>query len=219
MGVLRRAEPAGFRLLETGFRGRQIGRVGLAVVSQVHRPVEGRFEKTDVSRAGSPADAVGRAVRSPGAGARLQPAVRGRIEGLLGISLERVRVHTDADAQRAARRIGNEPELEFIDHVPTVWDDTKVLAGELGKCSLIARRSGTDWFIGAMNADAPQDFSVPLMFLEAGKKYTAHRYSHDPSVPTRTKVKIETQPVTRETTLNISLAVRSGEAIRIVLDK
>ena len=86
--------------------------------------------------------------------------------------------------------LGDEPELEFFDHCPTVWDDTKVLRGEIGEYGVIARRSGSDWFIGGMNANRPQEFEIPLTFLDAGKPYVAHIYSDDPTVPTRTHVRI-----------------------------
>ncbi|HYW79998.1 MAG TPA: glycoside hydrolase family 97 N-terminal domain-containing protein, partial [Thermoguttaceae bacterium] len=38
--------------------------------------------------------------------------------------------------------IGDEPELEFFDQVPTVWDDTRVVHGAIGQYAAIARRSG-----------------------------------------------------------------------------
>ena len=41
----------------------------------------------------------------------------------------------------------DEPELEFFDHIPTVWDDTKVLDGEIAKYITIARRKGEEWFV------------------------------------------------------------------------
>ena len=44
-----------------------------------------------------------------------------------------------------------EPEIEFFQHVPTVWDDTKVINGEIGKFATIARRSGDDWFVRTIN--------------------------------------------------------------------
>ena len=94
--------------------------------------------------------------------------------------------------QMPARRqntLGDEPELEFFDHCPTVWDDTKVLRGEIGEYAVIARRSGSDWFLGGMNASRPQEFEIPLKFLDAGKPYVAHIYSDDPTVPTRTHVR------------------------------
>ena len=44
------------------------------------------------------------------------------------------------------------PALDFIKAVPTVWDETRVLPQtELGKITVVARRSGKDWFIYALN--------------------------------------------------------------------
>lgn len=110
---------------------------------------------------------------------------------------------------------GEEPELEFYNHCPTVWDDTKVLLGRIGEYSVIARRSGAEWFIGFMNSGDTRSFDVPLDFLEPGKKYTAHIYSDDPAVPTRTQVKIERKPAEQGTTLPLKAANNGGVAVWI----
>ena len=49
--------------------------------------------------------------------------------------------------------IGDEPELEFFDNVPTVWDETKVLYAKIGEYGVIARKKGDEWFIGGINGD------------------------------------------------------------------
>ncbi len=112
--------------------------------------------------------------------------------------------------------IGNEPELEFLDHCPTVWDDTKVLQGRIGEYAVIARRSGDTWFLGGMNGDEPCSLDVPLQFLDANKKYVAQIYSDDPAIPTRTHVKIERRTADRNTVLQVALPARGGQAIRLV---
>jgi alpha-glucosidase len=111
--------------------------------------------------------------------------------------------------------IGDEPELEFFDHVPTVWDDTKVLHGKIGQYAVIARRSGESWFIGCMNADEPHTFEIPLDFLEKDRQYTSHIYSDDPAVPTRTHVKISRYIVESSSVLKFDIPPRGGQAIRI----
>ena len=111
--------------------------------------------------------------------------------------------------------IGDEPELEFFDHVPTVWDDTKVIHGEIGRYAVIARRSGESWFIGCMNADTPRTLDVPLDFLDAGRSYVAHSYCDDPAVATRTHVRIDRRKVGSSTVLKVELPPRGGRAIRI----
>ena len=111
--------------------------------------------------------------------------------------------------------MGEEPELEFYNHVPTVWDDTKVLQGKIGEYSVIARRSGAEWYIGFMSSGEPRAFDVPLRFLDAGKKYIAHIYSDDPTVPTRTHVKIERKPVEQGSVLSLKAVINGGVAVRI----
>jgi len=110
---------------------------------------------------------------------------------------------------------GGEPEIEFFQHVPTVWDDTKVINGEIGKFATIARRSGDDWFIGTINDRESRTLKVPLAFLDGGKKYTAHLYSDDQSVATRKKVGIETRAVDSRTILNVPLRAAGGQAVWI----
>ena len=39
----------------------------------------------------------------------------------------------------------------FIAGVPTVWDDTRVLAASLGEYLVVARRKGDTWYIGGIN--------------------------------------------------------------------
>jgi len=111
--------------------------------------------------------------------------------------------------------IGDEPELEFFDHVPTVWDDTKVIHGKIGQYAVIARRSGESWFIGCMNADTRRTLDVLLDFLDAGRSYVAHIYSDDPTVPTRTHVRIDRSTVDSSSILKVELPPRGGQAIRI----
>jgi len=112
--------------------------------------------------------------------------------------------------------IGNEPELEFYDHLPTVWDDTRVLHGRIAEYAVIARRNGENWLVACMNSGEPRTFDVPLNFLPAGRKYVAHIYSDDPSVPTRTHVKIERFIVDAGTVLKMAVGAQGGEAVRLV---
>jgi alpha-glucosidase len=58
--------------------------------------------------------------------------------------------------------------------------------------------------------------TLPLDFLAPDEKYTAHIYSDDPTVETRTHVRIDRKPVNADTVLEIVLAPRCGQAIRIV---
>ncbi|CAN5638915.1 glycoside hydrolase family 97 protein [soil metagenome] len=77
---------------------------------------------------------------------------------------------------------GGEPEIEFFEKVPTVWDETKVIHDAIGEYVTIARRSGDDWFVGTISNNDGRSLKLPLDFLPKGKNYTAHIYSDDPTV-------------------------------------
>ena len=106
-----------------------------------------------------------------------------------------------------------ESEVEFFRQVPTVWDETKVLAGEIGKYAAIARRSGEDWFVGVINDREARTLKLPLAFLDQGRKYEAHIYSDDESPPMRTRVSVATRSVGARTELEASLLPSGGEAV------
>jgi len=61
------------------------------------------------------------------------------------------------------------PEAErYLDQVPTVWDETRLLAGRPADSAVFARRSGDRWFIGGGFAGAARTAQVPLN-LPAGR--------------------------------------------------
>jgi len=109
----------------------------------------------------------------------------------------------------------NEPEIEFFRRLPTVWDETIVVSGEIGRYATIARRSGADWFVGMINNGESRTLDLPLTFLEKGKEYQAHIYYDEPSAPTRAKVGIRTREVNSQTVLNTILRPAGGEVVWI----
>jgi alpha-glucosidase len=113
----------------------------------------------------------------------------------------------------ATNYIGNEPELEFFDNVPTVWDETKVLYGKIGEYGVIARRKGREWFIGGINGEQGRTLNISFLFLEPGVNYTAKIYSDDPSVNTRTHVRIDSVEVDSKTIYPADINPNNGIAI------
>jgi len=63
----------------------------------------------------------------------------------------------------------NETGADFLKIVPTVWDDTKVLDGQIGDYIIMARQSGRRWFIGAITDWTARTVTIPLRFLPDGK--------------------------------------------------
>ncbi|MET0265226.1 MAG: glycoside hydrolase family 97 protein, partial [Duganella sp.] len=58
---------------------------------------------------------------------------------------------------------------EFIRDVPTSWDETRILAGDIGQYIVSARRKGDTWYLGAMTNESGRTLKVPLAFLGAGR--------------------------------------------------
>jgi alpha-glucosidase len=63
----------------------------------------------------------------------------------------------------------NQPGADFLKVVPTVWDDTRVLEGEVAQHLVIARQSGNDWFLGALTGSAAYETTIKLDFLGPGR--------------------------------------------------
>ncbi len=111
--------------------------------------------------------------------------------------------------------IGDEPELEFYDAIPTVWDETQVIDGKIGEYAIIARQSGKTWFVGCMNSGKEREFNVPLTFLSPNTKWSATVYSNNTSIKTRTQVKIENIKVSSKDVITKSISAQGGFAIRL----
>ncbi len=70
----------------------------------------------------------------------------------------------------------NFEEIEFFKYVPTVWDETKYLAGEIGKNISVARRKGDTFFIGNATGFTDWKGKIKLDFLNKGTNYRATIY-------------------------------------------
>ncbi len=113
------------------------------------------------------------------------------------------------------KHIGNEPELEFFNNVPTVWDETMVLKADIGKLGVIARRKGTDWFIGCINGEQANEVNVDFSFLDEGINYSAKIYTDDEIVKTRTRVKIDEKELNSQSILSFDVKANNGFVIHV----
>jgi alpha-glucosidase len=104
-----------------------------------------------------------------------------------------------------------QPGIEFLRALPTVWDDSVVLSGEVGKFIVIARRSGQRWYLAAMTGDNAAQLQAPLKFLGKGK-WTLHSFADDPGSTDAEAVVESTCEVTAKTMLPLSLVPGGGFA-------
>lgn len=113
-----------------------------------------------------------------------------------------------------------EQELDFWKYCPTVWDESKALQGEIGEFVVQARRSGDDWFVGAMTGLQARDITINTAdFLQKGRKYRVEMYNDDPMLNTRTKVASTVQTLKAGKILKLHLQPSGGAALRFVMVK
>lgn len=118
-----------------------------------------------------------------------------------------------ADAPTAYER---EPEaLEFLAAVPSVWDETRVLHAKIGDYVALARRSGSDWYVGALTDWTPRELEIDLSFLPPGT-FALDAYQDGPNADRQGS---DYQRVRREvgagTKLQVKLAAGGGWAARL----
>ena len=108
--------------------------------------------------------------------------------------------------------------FQFIKDVAVDWDDTKILQAEPGDYLIITRKAkdAPSWFLGAITDEKPRNFTQPLSFLDAGKKYLARIY-HDAADADWQKnpmaYVINSFIVDSKTILKLELAPGGGSAI------
>jgi alpha-glucosidase len=111
-----------------------------------------------------------------------------------------------------------EPEaMEFLRFVPTVWDETRVLHAKMGATIVVARRRGSDWYLGALNDWTPRALDVDLGFLDGPKQgWEMISWSDGPDANTDAQsYRRTTTAVGHDTVLRIGLAPGGGFAARI----
>jgi alpha-glucosidase len=111
--------------------------------------------------------------------------------------------------------------FQFIRDVPTDWQDSRALAGEVGEYIAIARKAKLtdEWFLGALSDEKPRDLKLNLDFLDKSVKYNAQIYRDGPKADWLTNpydYVIETKTVTAKDSLSLHLASSGGVAIRLV---
>lgn len=75
----------------------------------------------------------------------------------------------------------------YISRIPTVWDSTQVLEGEVGEYILVARSRDGEWYVAAMTNEEERTLTVIWSFLPAGTYdvevfadgINAHRHAED----------------------------------------
>ena len=113
----------------------------------------------------------------------------------------------------------DKPAFQFLKDVPTDWEDTKVLNGEIGKYITTVRKDieSEDWYLGAITNEKARDINIQLDFLDDGATYEAQIYADAPGTGHEnnpTAVDISKKEVTATDSLSLLLGESGGAAIR-----
>lgn len=112
------------------------------------------------------------------------------------------------------------PEVfKFIREVPTNFEKTVPIAGEVGEYYVVARkdRNSPDWYIGGVTNEESRETEIDLGFLD-GKEYMAEIYKDNKTAHYRTNpldINIEKRHLKSSDFLKITMAPGGGFAIKL----
>lgn len=110
----------------------------------------------------------------------------------------------------------NRISMNFLSKVPTVWNETVPLDAKVGEYAIVAKRSGEEWYIGAMTNNTGREVLINFSFLPENRKFTAEIYRDNEKTESDAKaLTYETVVVDRQTKMNLKLSSGGGVAMRI----
>jgi len=101
----------------------------------------------------------------------------------------------------------------LLDELPTTWDETKLLSGDLDSHCFLARRKGARWYLGGLNGKTTesQKLSVPCDFLSEGS-YDMIRIESDG----KKVFKVTNTVVSKSDSINAELPIGAGISIMLI---
>jgi alpha-glucosidase len=103
-----------------------------------------------------------------------------------------------------------QPGFDFLKSVPTWWDETRIVAAEIGEYLVTARRKGQTWYLGGMSAKKARDLELALPFLGQGE-YSAKVWKDAPDAESDpNRLAVETMSVSSKEKLKVHVALDGG---------
>jgi alpha-glucosidase len=105
---------------------------------------------------------------------------------------------------------------EFISKIPVEWDDLKVLHAKIGEHTVLARKNGDDWYLGAITNWDSKEFEIGFDFLEDGE-YQMEFIEDGINADTRAIDYLKkSKKITKGDSIKIKLAPGGGWVARII---
>ncbi len=109
-----------------------------------------------------------------------------------------------------------EPECtKYIAEIPTVWDESKVLAAKMGEYIITARRKGDTWYIGGITDWNAREITIDLSFLSDGN-YKIEQFRDGANAHRKgTDYRKETVSLPADKRITVSMKPGGGYAAKI----
>ncbi|MEI6138993.1 MAG: glycoside hydrolase family 97 protein [Mariniphaga sp.] len=105
---------------------------------------------------------------------------------------------------------------DFLTKIPVEWNETRLLQGKISQYTVIGRRSGKDWFVGAITNQKERTLDLTTDFLSPGK-YHIELIEDGINANTRAEDYIKTSKDFQSgETLKLKMAAGGGWVARIV---
>jgi alpha-glucosidase len=119
-------------------------------------------------------------------------------------------------ADSPSRYLREPASLAFLEQVPTVWDETRVLDARIGDYVLVARRAGPAWFVAAMTDGSGRSLRLDLGPLLGPGRYrgTVHRDGPRASTEATDHV-VEQGNFTRNDVIELTMAPGGGWVLHL----
>ncbi len=109
--------------------------------------------------------------------------------------------------------------FDFIRHLPDDYNEYRVLDGHMDSHIVVARRSGENWYLGALTNRDSRQVEIKLDFLNPDTDYHADIFEDAPDahyMENREAYSIRQENVSSESKLVIKLAPGGGSAVRLI---
>lgn len=109
-----------------------------------------------------------------------------------------------------------QPGFEFIQRVPTWWDETRVPVAVPGSHLVTVRRKGRSWFMGGLSSGPSRSIVIPLGFLPRGP-HRLRVWSDDPRPGADpNQLRVEESLVTRSERVEVDVGQDGGFVAELV---
>lgn len=105
---------------------------------------------------------------------------------------------------------------DFIAKIPTIFDETVVLNGEVGKYISIARKKGITWYLGSITNWNGRDITIDFSFLEKGKTFEADIFT-DGLNAEKAAVDYKREKITIDSSTKMTFHLASGGGLSAII--